>query len=251
MTRHARVRRRRVLAVGVGILTVGILVGCATSPTTTYVGGSGESITVHWRDYPAAAYTDAVDVLDLTPVERVDDRWEAMRDDLVAAIEAEFADELPELRWEAEGEDGWYPYGGNGYGGESMLQVYNSSSWQADVTIPRAEWPRVSEAATAVLSEWGIEPSVTSGQNGPDADDLTRWMQYTDYFAGGEFLTVTVQDATLDDEALADAEEYGHQVAGVSLFYGIETISQDERDAFAAAAAPFEGLTRPEATHSD
>lgn len=227
------------------------LAGCAASPTTTYTDAAGEQVTVNWRDYPADAYTDAADVLALPAVEDVDARWRAIRADLVTAIEAEFAGELPALRWAARGDDGWYPYEGNGYGGDSMLRVYNSASWEADVIIPRDEWPRVSAAATAALAKWGIAPSDSSDPDDPAARDLARWLHYTDYFAGGEFLTVSVLDATLDHEALADTKEYGHQIAGISLFYGIQTISRGERDEFTAAAEPFEGLTRPEATHSD
>ncbi|MGB4779463.1 hypothetical protein [Microbacterium sp.] len=93
---------------------------------------------------------------------------------------------------------------------------------------------------------------------GPTKDDdsaegiaRARWLQYTDYYSRGEFLTITVQDVTLDEDALADAQKYESLVAGISLFCGIQTIAAADREAFASASAPFAGLDRPAATHSD
>jgi hypothetical protein len=131
-----------------------------------------------------------------------------------------------------------------------MLQVYNSTSWESEVELPPSTWQRVLDAAARELSEWGIRPSHPAPATDEWADH-SRWLRYTDFFDGGEFLTVSVQDARRDDDALADAEEYGHLVSGISLFYGIQTISEDDREEFERRAEPFAGLTRPESTHSD
>ena len=72
-----------------------------------------------------------------------------------------------------------------------------------------------------------------------------------DLFAAGEFMTVTVQDARRDDQALAEAEQNGGLISGVSLFYGIQTISGADRAEFERRAAPFRGLERPAPSHSD
>ena len=226
------------------------LAGCAVSPTTTYRNAEGVETTVHWRDYPADAYTDTGDVLALPSVEEVADRWSEVREAVAGAIEAELGAQAGDLEWRTHGDDGWFPYGGNGYGGESMLQVYNSASWEAEVEVPPGAWKDVLEAAERELAEWGIRaaPAVPREEGDPDP---SHWMQSVDLFQNGEFMTVTVQDARRDEAALADAEENGWIVSGISLFYGIQTISDTDRAEFERRAAPFQGLARPEASHSD
>jgi hypothetical protein len=251
----AGVRAARVRATGASVvvlLAAGALVGCAASPTTTYTDASGETVTVDWSDYPLDPYTDPSEVLALPPVEQVGDRWPAVRAAVVAAIEAELGEEFGDLAWVERGEAEWFPYGGNGYGGETMLQVYNSAGWEADVRLPPSAWPRVIDAAERELAEWGItQRGDLAGDPGSDGDDTTEWLLVGDFFQSGEFMSVSVQDARLDDDARADAEEHGHLVSGISMFYGIQTISESQRDAFIRAAEPFDGLERPEPTHSD
>lgn len=225
------------------------IVGCAASPTTTIRSADGEETTVHWRDYPADAFTDARDVLALPSVEEVADRWADVRAAVAQAIEVELGDSVSHLEWRASGDDGWYPYGGNGYGGDSMLQVYNSATWETEVELPPSAWQGVLDAAERELAEWDIR--VSPAAPAPGEDDLSHWMRYIDFFQGGEFMTVTVQDARRDDGALADAQEYGHLISGISLFYGIQTISDADRAEFERRAQPFQGLARPEASHSD
>jgi hypothetical protein len=226
------------------------LTGCAASPTTTYRDANGLETTVQWRDYPADAYTDAGEVLTLPTVEEVADHWPEVREALAAAIEAELGDRAADLEWRAHGEEGWYPYGGNGYGGESMLQVYNSANWEAEIEVPPGAWQDILDAAERELAEWGIRaaPAIPRGEGDPDD---SHWMDSVDLFQNGEFMTVTVQDARRDDDALADAQEHGWIVSGISLFYGIQTISDADRAEFERRAAPFRGLARPEPSHSD
>lgn len=246
-TRSAPRSHRRAVALSAIAAGAIFLSGCtAVSPTTTYTDSAGDEVTVDWRDYPADAFTDAEAVLALPTVEKTAQRWAALRAEIVEAIEAEVGSDL---EWTDMGLDGWYPYGGNGYGGTSMIQVYNSPSWQADIRLPRDDWANVLAAATEVLAGHGIP--LTTYDDGDELKDLSHWLLTTDYFSGGEFLSISVQDASFDADALSDAEEYGHQVAGISLFYGIQTISSADRVAFTEAAAPFTGLARPAATHSD
>jgi hypothetical protein len=236
------------------LLTIGgIVAGCTPSPpTTTFTDASGESITVDWSEYPADAYTGAEEVLDLPPVEDVERRWSRVRGALTDAIQAELGGEFGDLAWRKRGDDGWYESSGNGYGGDTMLQVYNSAGWEAGVRLPRSVWPRVLQAAEEELAQWGITVAkVDSSADDDDANAHARWLLVRDFFSGGEFMSVSVQDATLEDDALADVESYGGLVSGIALFYGIQTISESDRDAFARAALPFEGLTRPAPTHSD
>lgn len=236
---------------GAALLTaLSLFVGCAASPpTTTYIDADGREVTVDWSDYPADASTDAEDVLGRPTVEDVPARWTELRAALTRSIDVVLAGHGVDLAWESAGEDGWFPYGGNGYGGDSMLRVYNSATWQAEAAIPHELWEVVVDAAERELADRGIaRRTVTAAE---EDSGLSTWMHDADFFDGGEFLTVSVQDARLDDEALADAEQFGHLVSGITLFYGIQTIREADRAEFEARAAPFDALDRPQATHSD
>ncbi|MGA7149705.1 MAG: LppA family lipoprotein [Microbacterium sp.] len=231
------------------IAAAAVVGGCASPPTTTYTDASGETVTVDWSDYPADPYTDIDDVLALPTAEEVDQRWAAVRAAVIAAIESELAGEFGDLEWRSRGDDGWHPYGGNGYGGQTMLEVYNSAGWEAEVSLPEEAWPRVIDAAERELASWGIDGA--GDLAGPGDPDTSEWLLVGDFFQHGEFMSVSVQDAREDEQALKDAEQYDHLISGITLFYGIQTISREDEDAFIRAAAPFEGLTRPEPTHSD
>ncbi len=223
-----------------------LLAGCAAaSPTTTYTDASGEEVTVDWRDYPAHAGIDADAVLAAPVAEDVEARWEQIRVAVVDAIDAELDGALDAASWSERGEGGWNDQVGNGYGGESMLSTYNSGSWEAEIVLPREDWDRVIAAAGAELAEWGITGV------GPEPTEVPEWLDFGDFFEGPEFVSVAVQDASLDADAHSGALERGWLVSGISLFYGIQTIAEADRDAFTAAAAPFAGLERPEPTSSD
>ena len=245
----ARPLSRRLIPALAGLAAAVVLAGCAASPTTTYRGPDGDVVTVDWRDYPADAYTDADDVLALPSVEEIDDHWPEVREAVAEAIEAAL-DRAGDFDWHSTGPEGWHPYGGNGYGGTSMLHVYNSATWEAEAELPPEVWQGILDAAERELAEWGIRRSHVPAVD-DEPVDTSHWMQSTDFFANGEFMTVTVQDARRDDEALAEAEQNGRLVSGISLFYGIQTIAAADRAEFARLADPFRGLARPEATHSD
>ncbi|GAA3622385.1 hypothetical protein GCM10022200_00640 [Microbacterium awajiense] len=222
------------------------LAGCAAaSPTTTYTDASGQEVTVDWSDYPAHAGIDADAVLEAPVAEDVEARWEIIRAAVVDAIDVALDGALDDASWSERGDGGWTDEIGNGYGGQSMLSTYNSGSWEAEIVLPREDWDRVIAAAQAELAEWGITGV------GPEPTEVPEWLDYGDFFEGPEFVSVAVQDASLDADAHSGALERGWLVSGISLFYGIQTISEADRAAFTAAAAPFAGLERPEPTSSD
>jgi len=223
-----------------------LLVGCAVSPTTTYRDASGATVTVDWADYPAQAWTAAEDILAGPSVEETPARERSIVADVAQAVSAEFGTGSPVLH----GEGAWYPSSGNGYGGQSMLVTFNSGEWRIDATIPPEHWERVLDAIAAALAPWGLVPQVPVDPEDEITRSTTMW--FVDFIADGpEWLAVTVGDARLDaaEERIATAN--GWLVAGVTLSYGITTISESDRETFRDRSAPFAGLTRPAETHSD
>ncbi|AUI51615.1 hypothetical protein [Arthrobacter crystallopoietes] len=117
-----------------------LLVGCASSPTTTYQTESGQQITVDWAEYPGHAYSAAEDVLHAPPAEEL----EAVSTKLLGEIEARLTDEFG-LAWEDGPDDGgnFFPQEGNGYGGDSLYVSFNSAPRESR-TVPEdpRDWHR-------------------------------------------------------------------------------------------------------------
>lgn len=221
---------------------------CASSPTTQHVSESGHKVTVEWRDYPAYAGTDADLVLAGPTVEETPMHAPALLDEVMRELSTAFEDETGQLTWQQNGDDGWFPMSGNGYGGDSMLQTYNSPTWEAGAVIARDRWQELVDVAARVAADFGLETR-RKDEFEPGFD---RWLHSEALLRGDvEWLTVSVQDASLDAAALHEAEEHGWLVAGISISYGISTISDEHRAAFEQRTVPFRGLDMPEATHSD
>lgn len=243
-------RTSRVAAALVLGLTVA-LTACASSPETSYTNEAGETITVDWRDYPASAWLGVEDVLSGPGSGEVPARSEQ----LLAAVRDALATEFGITRWEAEGDpegaDDWYPMRENEYGGESMLVTFNSQAWGGEASIPYAEWERVVDVVADVAARYGLDQRRNDGDHSDPGQEL--WLRSESLMQAGpsEWLGVSVQDANLDPsgEALEDAEKLGLLVSGVSLFYGITTVLDEDRAEFERRAAPFAGLERPKASH--
>lgn len=260
MMRPFAARARRCAAAG---LAAGIVLGlgaCAPQPpSTTYVDADGEYVTLDWGGFPAYAFTDVEAVLAGPVVEDVPRREVQLIGSIRSMLEAEYGvapwelrtgdgetveirDPAAEHRSTAGDPNEWMPEAANGYGGESMLRLYNSPVWRGEATIPRSDWPglldRVAEIAEAAGLEAGPE----------DAWEGSATITGRTFLRGSEFLDVSVTDARLDADALAEAEEYGWLISGVEIGYGIATVRAAERDEFERRAAPFIGRDWPATT---
>lgn len=230
--------------------------GCAESPKTSYTDAAGATVTVDWADYPAAAWIDSALVLGGPMVEQTTAAEEGLIREVREALDAEFGAEHGPFRWRevrAGSEnapadyDEWHPMSGNGYGGDSMLLTYNSPTWEAAATIPQRDWERVIEVVAGLAARHGLAQRMQEEQS-----EWSGWMRTETLLRGdAEWLSVSVLDTSLDDRARRDAEEHDWILSGIQLFYGITTIREAERAEFERRAAPFLGLQRPEATHSD
>lgn len=236
-----------------------LLTGCASlipSPKTTYTNEHGETVTVDWREFPSITGTDAQAVLDGPTVEET----EARADEILEAARATITEHLESLgvvnatgvewntdRSDAVSGDHWFPGTDNGYGGRSMLQIYNSPVWELEVTVPFNEWEGVLESVDEVLGDRGFAdryeyPHEQSGESG------AQWTAEVIFSSGSEFVSVVVSDTTRSTEKLRDTQESSLAVAGISVFHGASAIKESDREEFARRAAPFAGLEHPNAT---
>lgn len=243
-------RGTRIAEAALAVALAAAFSACTPSPTTSYTDGSGAEVTVEWRDYPASAWLGAGEVLAGPLAGEVPERWEALLEEVQHELAAEYGLDA----WRAHGDpadyDHWFPMRENEYGGSSMLVTYNSQEWSVEGVIPFADWERVVDTVAVVAERHGL------AWRRHDDDHLdpgyARWLRSESLTRSDtEWLAVTVQDARLDPkgEAVADAEEHGWLVSGVSLSYGITTVPDEDRAEFERRAAPFAGLALPKASH--
>jgi hypothetical protein len=250
--------------VGVPALSVVVavlLVGCSTSPTTTYTAPGGKEVTVDWADYPGHAYTDSDEVLAAPIAEDVEQESETLLTEIEAALTQEFG-----LEWE-DGPDSeppfWHQQDGNGYGGESLYITYNSPTSES-TTVPSGDtaWKRAIEIASAVTEAHGLgklrlenlDPDMAEQYGSADVSDHWQWATST--YRNAQWVGVTLSDVDRDPTGKAEKEmagsvEYGWNPRSINIYYGVTTIRAADRAEFIERLKPFEGLARPEATTSD
>ncbi|MCU1437245.1 MAG: hypothetical protein JWP66_332 [Naasia sp.] len=254
-------RRRAIPRAAALAAAIGALAGCASPPTTTYTAANGASVTVDWREYPGHADQDPDQVLQAPVAEEVAERAE----NVLGAIERRLAEEFG-FDWEdGPGESVLVRTGGNGYGGDSLYVVYNSTTRES-LTVPDfADWNRVLEIVDAVAPAYGFEPvrldsvSVTGEEYGvgpEQKDEKGAWQWNGVALAPGQWLSVGVVDVERDAsgeaaEEMAGSVEHGWNPRSVSLSYGATTLHHRDRASFLERLAPFQGLPRPEPTTSD
>ncbi len=232
--------------------------GCAPSPTTTYVDKSGAEVTVDWADYPGSPGIDATDVLSAPPKEQIDQVESALIAEIEQALSAEF-----DLDWRREREGQWFPYGGNGYGGESAYVVYNSRDYVSD-TVPRGadDWRLAVDIVSEITGSRGLGP-IDLDHELAGADDLLErfgdgeaddyWQWTGTAYGTSQWLSVALTDVSKDDsgEAAEEWRDRGWPAQSIAISYGATTLPAGERAEFERRLAPFAGLDLPPGTTSD
>ena len=243
-----------------------VLAGCATSPTTSIARDDGTKVTVDWADYPGAAGLEAAEILAAPPEGEAERAAAELFEAVRAALDEDF-----DFSWSMTGEDGWYPGGGNGYGGESALITYNSRSLETrSVPTSTTDWEAIIDRVSAITEAKGLGPVLLdhevppSGANesawrkdlkdrfGTDDPD-EYWLWNGTAYKDSQWFAVSILDGNRDPTGHA-AEEFSddpNEGRSIGFFYGVTTIPDDERDAFLRALEPFEGLEKPPATGSD
>lgn len=262
--------------VGVFLVVAGLLTGCsvfgaAPSPTTTYTDTQGQQITVDWVDYPADAGVDGEVLLGRADQTGLEPEARELVGDLRAAITD--ASGLAMASTEAEREwfksENWFPSGGNGYGGESLLITLNCCDLTTNAAPGRAQWQSVLDAASEVTVAAGLGPLVLE-QDSPAMRADPEWSQsYLDQYCnleGGEcwvwrasvydgvqWVSFTIENVALDPTGVAatEAEKFDRPLDSIMFSYGATVVRSGKSDEYARAIQPFLGLVQPASTTSD
>lgn len=169
-----------------------------------------------------------------------------------------------QLRPHGNDEDS-YPSGGNDYGGSTLHWVYNSDTNEGTGLAADADWRVIAAALETELVDLGYgaiawdfarEPyphetqaerdaDVRSVHGSLDPEAMWVWSGLAEH--GSMWVWVTIWD---ERRPSAPAESMGAGESGVSLFVGGTIIAAGDEQAYVDGVAPFDGLARPEATHS-
>lgn len=255
-------RTRRGVAFAIAGSMMLSLAGCAglldkPSPRSSTVNAEGEPVVVDWVDYPAEAGNDGDLLLAAPGQDRIEAPTRALMGRLRDAIERASGLTMTPLSDESSwfADENWFTHSGNGYGGESMLVTVNCCALSTDDAPDPRQWAAVSAAVSAVTRAAGLgaltpTPLEDTYCNLPDG---SCWLWAADVFDGYQWITLSIQDARLDPtgDALREAEAAGRPAASIGVDYGATTVRSGMAAEYAAAIAPFAGLTRPAPTSSD
>ncbi|KAM9861520.1 hypothetical protein ACI1US_02617 [Leucobacter sp. BZR 635] len=241
----ARTATRLLLAAPLALLfsLSGCLAMVFSAPTTTYVDEGGETVRLDWREFPGNGGLDPQAVLDGPTVETGEARSRLLLTEARDALSERFGGDWTPDEDGGQAGDEWQATS-NGYGGDSLLYIFNSPISELEVRVPREDWPEVIAIVEGIAEAHGLTERLDADLEPP----LSATTQAATFLLGGEFLDVTVRDSSLDPEALAEAEEFGPFVAGISLFYGVSAIHEADRAEFERRVQPFLGQNAPDIT---
>ncbi|WP_306231444.1 hypothetical protein [Agrococcus beijingensis] len=244
----------------VAAVVTGALLLRTPPPSITVTDASGHERTIPWSDYPADPWIEPADVLAAPRAEEVEAVGPVLLAELTRAIDAQ----LPGLEWRSGAIGDTYRQYGNGYGGETLHQTYNSEGLSVD-QVP-ADWPALVAALDAELAEQGygpIEwehdrepwPHETTAERDADVaathgslDPAEMWSWWGTAFDGSMWVSVSLHD--IDRGPTGPADPSGLPPQQLSLFVGGTVIAAADEQAYRDGVAPFEGFERPDETHS-
>lgn len=252
-----------VVVVTIGIaLVVGQLVssnnqaGPAYTPApTTAPADNGD-----WEDYPGSAYRDDSVVLAQLSAEEVRDTGESIiqeyRDELTSTLGIVWVEEY----------SGSFERDFNGYGEDSMLYRYDSSSWIGEASAATPEMrQQVMDAFERITAKYNVTdfyrandvydpPDSISSFGAEKIEDQALWR----FSSRGDAtlpvrLSSSVWDRTLPtDPSFTNASGFYLDDGADGKLYIIVSasafalLSEEDKDAFVEALKPYEGLTKPD-----
>lgn len=238
---------------------------CAPPPTTSYTNEAGQKTTVNWRDYPVSAGLLPEDFSHAATQQEAQMTSDAVLNDIRAALT-----EMYGLEWTTRGESGWFPGGGNGYGGKVVTSTFNSVQWESD-TAPAgtAEWEDIVATTSRITTGHGLGPIQLIFDRGSFKDDPSwqqelinnygtadpkkLWWWEGTAFTGSQWLSLHLVNVDRDMTGAAAKENAASNLPerSISISYGATAVPAQDEAALAKALEPFMGLTPPEATTSD
>lgn len=262
------VRRRAAPAALFSLAAIGLVAAIATgcgllspaSPTATVTDAQGQQQTLSWADYPGEGDAQPEDVLAAPRAEQV----EAVADEVLADLQAAVEAHQPGLTWSLGLEGGVYPHEGNGYGGETLHQTLNSAELLT-TEVPE-DWPATVAVVEAALAEHGYGPvewdfdreprahethadrdaEIRASNGSLDPAQMWQWMGNANN--GSMWVTVILADVDRGVGAPEDADRTMPQL--LAFMVGGTVIAAADEQAYRDGVAPFDGLERPEPTHS-
>lgn len=264
MPRRRRAAPAALFSLAAAGLVAALVVSCSlldpAPPTETVVDERGQESALSWADYPGEGTIEPEDVLAAPRAEEVEAHAERVLADLQAAVDAQ----VPGLAWSRGLEGGIYPHEGNGYGGTTLHRTLNSAEVMT-AEVPD-DWSATVAAIEAALAEHGYGPVQWDFEREPyphetpaerDAeiraangslDPAQMWQWMGDARDGSMWVTVMLADVDRGVGAPADAAQRTPRLLGFMV--GGTVIAAGDEQAYRDGVAPFEGLERPDPTHS-
>lgn len=210
-----------------------------------------------WSQYPGVPQFSTDQILANATVEELKPRVDAAMEDVRAAITKEFG-----FTWSAKGEDA-VEYESNRFHGTSLLNTYDSVTWQTNHTLRTdADKRRALAIVTAVMAKDGFGTPALLNVTGPDGlsgfggftlEDQGRWVlagQPPQVSRGS--LQFTILDLTHDrtgmltDESRAAVATLGWEPEYLSIAYhGDFMLRQADKAEFERRAEIYRGHILP------
>lgn len=210
-----------------------------------------------WSRFPGVPQVSTDQILANQTIEELEPRVEAAMADLRATLTEEFG-----FAWVAKGEPR-VERESNRYRGTSLLNTYDSVSWQTTTTLrSEPEKHRLVEVASRVMAEYGFGSPALLNTTGPDAleafggftlADQGRWVLagHPPEVSRGDLLVTILdleQDRTgvLAAQSEEDAASLGWEREYVSVAYhGEFMLSEADRAEFERRAERYKGHIAP------
>lgn len=242
----------------VNVATVGALSALQTSASGTYDGRKSEEQR-HAEAYPGIKGTDPQQTLAQQSLEEVEAQADELFADIRSRLTADFG-----YTWVEVGDADLRPER-NGYGGESMLVEYTSSSWATEQPIQDHTRKReVMAAIDDVLQEHGLlplyafndpavsgmDPSMIAKLYGSDDPRTqTTWEHYTENFPDPLRFYANIHDLSNDRDGgfratrEAQSARTGEPLEGLQLtVIASGVLSEADRDEFAQRLEDYPGF---------
>lgn len=248
----------------VAVAVTSLLGACASTPTTAAEAPvAATKAALDWATYPGRADTDPDEILAGPSAEQVD----AVSTSMLTGIENRLGTDFGLTFSDVQGSKGQlFPQSGNGYGGNSLLVTFKSSTRVSlSPADAKVEWTRITGLVNDLAFEKGLKfaqltnidpkggtaPIAGSGAATPDQ----QWQWNVSATDASQWITLTLVDVDRAAESkgadgtAAKATDWNPR--SISLTYGATTIAASDRPRLIQLLKPFDGIGRPAPTTAE